>query len=727
MSCCLPFLRRPTLAAVLSTAALLLAACGGGGGDDPSAEREGPAGAAPTANLALTSAATGVVLTSDSRWNLSKTGALSGNTVSWTVEVSRAPTIAGRLAIQGQMTVANSGSGAATIGNIVVNLQKRQGNRWVTAASDVADATQGDDATRAHIQAAASSENRATFTENGASGMLNFMDASNNTVFSLVPQATIAAGSSKTLLFTAVFDNNDAALQLTPGTAIRAEVIVTFGNATANGNSTANVDINGNGALDADEARVRSVPSRLMLTVPNAVNSDGSVVLTDTLDDIRATGDVQFSNVIFNLGATGGTVTANVTGGSNGGSITNCARLRSADQNVAVGGFSFPMVDGVDLQACSTVAVGGTPPTCTPGAPGCGWKTGDMQTATQGGWDSGAAANLFSANFVRVYGAALTVGGNFSMTFTNAAAVFSYLPASGTTAALNASLMNPLTTSSGELGGQVLALQLNSDFSSLLGNAVSFGELRICNLSSVPSVNGMTVGEFLSSANRVLGGGSASFGVGTAQVISSLLNNAFVDGAPSAFAQANLVAGPCPANWSVGQMRTFTQPSWGDPAGPAGTLLNANFAGVLGAAVVIGGTFDATLTSAGAVFNYLPATGTAASLTGNVQNPLTTSAGELGGEVLALQINVDFSATNVLPAVVPLGSLRFCNFTDVPSLNGQTVGQFLATANHLLGGGSAPLGHSTVAAIARRVNAAFLDGTPSTFAQASLVAASSCT
>jgi hypothetical protein len=79
----------PTLrhaAALLLT--LLLAACGGGGDDE---REQALAAGGPSADIALTSAATGVVLTSDSRWNLSKSGTLSGNTVSWTIEVSRAP------------------------------------------------------------------------------------------------------------------------------------------------------------------------------------------------------------------------------------------------------------------------------------------------------------------------------------------------------------------------------------------------------------------------------------------------------------------------------------------------------------------------------------------------------------------------------------------------------------------------------------------------------------
>jgi hypothetical protein len=537
-----------SLASLLMGAALLLAACGGGD-DETASDRESPAAvAAPAANLALTSAATDVVLTSDSQWRLDKTGSLSGNTVTWNITATKTATTSGHLLIQGQMTVANTGNGPATIGNIVVNLQKRVSNNWVSASANVANASQGDAATTAKIHAVASSENKSSFTENAASGSLNFMDASNNTVFSLTPQVMIGAGQSKTLLFSAEFNNNAAPLKLTAGTAIRAEVIVSFGNATQSGNSTANVDINGNGSVDADEARVRSVPSRLGLTVPAAVNGNTTVALTDTLADISATGDVQFSNVVFNLGATSGTVTANVTGGTNGGSVTNCAHLRSADQNVGVGGFNFPIVDGVDLQSCSTVDVAGSPPTCTPGAPGCGWKSGEMFTANQGSWDTGTAANALGSNFTALYSGSLVVGGTLTMTFTNATAVATYLPTLGSPAALNANLTNPLTSSAGELGGQVLALQLNSDLSTAFGNDVSFGGLRICGFALAPAVNNMTVDEFLGTANWILGGGSAAFGAGTANAVANLLNNAFAAGAPSAFAQSNLVAAATCAN-----------------------------------------------------------------------------------------------------------------------------------------------------------------------------------
>ena len=196
----------------------------------------------PTGGIALSEASATLVQTGDTAWTLAKTGLVdaASGTVSWTITATEGQTVAGHLVVSGQMTVTNFGTGPATIGNIVVNLQKRVSNTWVTASSDVADATNGDAATTAKIYKQASSEGLSSFTENGASGSLEFMDATNNTVFSLVPEVTIPAGGTKSLLFQATFDNN--VLDLAPGTSIRSEAIVSFGNATTSNASAPNID-----------------------------------------------------------------------------------------------------------------------------------------------------------------------------------------------------------------------------------------------------------------------------------------------------------------------------------------------------------------------------------------------------------------------------------------------------------------------------------------------------
>ena len=397
------------------------------------------------------------------------------------VTATKGQTVSGRLVVNGTMTVTNTGNGGATIGNIIANLQTKSGNNWITRSTDVADATNDDAATSAKVVASASSENKSSFTENSASGSLLFMDASTNTVFSLVPQVIIAPGATKTLLFTASYNNN--ILGLSTGTQIRTEIIVSFGNAAQN--QAPNIDINGNGVIDADEARVAQRANAPGASVPESTPGNSTVTLTDTIDDITTNGTVTFTNPVFNLGATSGTVRVNYNGGASGGTITNCAHLTSQSTMVNSGGFNFPNVVGVNLTACSTEVIG--PHACTPGAPGCGWEDGDMTTWSRSRGVTCHPATTPPRCFCRELrqrlcrvGRSLEVGlvgaAGFSMVFFDAFSVLSYLPAVGPAAALNADLVNPTSSSSGEFGGNVLALRLNVDFSdaNLLAGAASY-------------------------------------------------------------------------------------------------------------------------------------------------------------------------------------------------------------------------------------------------------------
>jgi len=507
------------------------------------------------ASVSLSSSNATINQTSDTSWSLSKTGSVntSSKTVTWTITATKGTTVSGQLIVSGFMAVTNGGGQNATIGNIVVNLQKKSGSTWTSVSADVADATNDDAATTAHIDAKASSENKSTFTENGASGELKFMDANSNTVFSLVPEKVIAPGATQNLLFSAVFDNNQ--LHLANNASVRAEVIVTFGNSTSHAPSAQNVDINGNGIIDADEGWVRSVPTRLGLTVPAAHASNGTVTITDSASDITTTGDVTFSNAQFNLGATSGTVTVSYSGGANGGKITNCAHATGSGTTQQVGGFQFPVVGGTNLTACDTEDVGAD--ACTDGAPGCGWKDGDLTTYTQGEWGADtsntAAPALLESNYRNVYAATffdLIVGGTFTMTFDSATAVENYLAQSGAAAALDASLSDPTTSASGKFGGDVVTLQLNIDFSDagLLASStgIKLGDLTLCN-TGVTALNGATVRQFQAAVNALLGGGSSSYGtIANLQPIAVDINTAFDDGTPSSFAQASLVNGACP-------------------------------------------------------------------------------------------------------------------------------------------------------------------------------------
>jgi len=106
-------------------------------------------------------------------------------------------------------------------------------------------------------------------------------------------------------------------------------------------------------------------------------------------------------------------------------------------------------------------------------------------------------------------------------------------------------------------------------------------------------------------------------------------------------------------------------------------------------------------------------------LNGNVLDPISTAAGTFGGDVLALQFNVDFSDARVQGTLAPpFGDLMLCNVGTLP-LNGMTVRQFLAVVNTLLAGGSSPF--ADLGPITEQLNGAFDGGVPSPFAHVHLV------
>src|SRR5262249_25256122 len=142
--------------------------------------------------------------------------------------------------------------------------------------------------------------------------------------------------------------------------------------------------------------------------------------------------------------------------------------------------------------------------------------------------------------------------------------------------------------------------------------------------------------------------------------------------------------------WNDNDLTTYAQGSWGgDPTVDKGAaLLKNSFATVYGPTfgVIVGSSsgFTMAFTDAASVFAYAPSVGAYAPLDGKALNPITTSSGAFGGEVLALQFNVDFSDANLLPHMLPLrfGDLTLTNFTGSQSvLDGLTVRQFLADMN----------------------------------------------
>jgi uncharacterized repeat protein (TIGR01451 family) len=185
----------------------------------------------------------------------------------------------------------------------------------------------------------------------------------------------------------------------------------------------------------------------------------------------------------------------------------------------------------------------------------------------------------------------------------------------------------------------------------------------------------------------------------------------------------------CPPNTNVACANlpscTFsaTQGGWGAPpnGNNIGMLLKNNFALVYPAGFVEvgipgGGGFSVKFTSAAAIQAYLPAGSTPAALNQDYSNPSSTSAGVFGGQVLALQLNVDFGDRGLTPSSSgPVGNLVYNDPSS--ALNGQTVRQILALANIALGGGNAGVSVGDLNVLVTSLNEAFDNCTTTSWAK----------
>jgi hypothetical protein len=187
--------------------------------------------------------------------------------------------------------------------------------------------------------------------------------------------------------------------------------------------------------------------------------------------------------------------------------------------------------------------------------------------------------------------------------------------------------------------------------------------------------------------------------------------------------------------WQVGDETTYGQGVWGTPPENVGAvLLAADFDTVYAATggVIVGSLsgFIMGFTDVDSVLAYQPSLGPYAPLNSSVLNPITTSSGAFGGDVLALEFNVDFSDAGFLPATsgIPFGNLLLQGFSTLPQLDGLTVRQFLGDMNTLLGGGSSIVSIADIGGppdfnpILISLNVSFSGGTPTQFAQDHLVA-----
>lgn len=576
-------------------------------------------GGIPQASITLLNSDAKYCYTHNNLWTLTKevTGNTVDNgvgTVTWTITATKDSSGVATFTVHGGLTITNTGSAPATIGNIVVNLQKpnspKMGSNapYVSIAADVADATNDDAATTANIVAAGSQENKATntawgtnnynvigakgtFIETAGSGSLVFKDASDNSVFSLVPQPSIPVGGSITLLYDASFSTS---ILPPAGTVMRVETLVTFGNAGARGGSGstgANIDINGNGVIDNDEANVRTVPTRITLpalpSTPDECN-DSVTVTDDPNTDVTTTGTVTTSNpvgfdafpAVINSSTTWD-VSVDVDSGAEGGNVCNEAHLDGAacggTLNVIIG---YDPITGLPIFAtyeCAPAADSDSSDCAQIGPPsGCTFNDGDYCTNNRGQYGSnGTIGNFYDANFLTAFPGGLTIGivganplhdATWTGSTTGRNALKQAIGGGGTSGPLTADTLNATSISGGVLSRDTLGLALNIGFNAagLHGTHTNFGSLTLCNLAEgtviggwtltaaqATALNGKTINNILTDANNALGGnGLASYYGGSFNNLKDLineLNNAF-PGYPTctvgAFATAYLCCAP---------------------------------------------------------------------------------------------------------------------------------------------------------------------------------------
>ncbi|MGZ4019785.1 MAG: T9SS type A sorting domain-containing protein, partial [Flavisolibacter sp.] len=370
-----------------------------------------------------------------------------------------------------------------------------------------------------------------------------------------------------------------------------------------------------------------------------------------------------------------------------------------------------------------------------------GWKSGDVITYNQVDWGNGGSGNsTLLNNYSAVYAATgyqfaigySSFGAGFTATWTDPTILSSYLPTTGTAAALNAIYLDATSTSSGVFGGDVAALKLDIDFSDagfLTGSSgFKFGDLSFYDLTTTTVLNGMTIRDFLPIANDLLAGFQSPTGL-TISDIDPIVRNlyaSFRGGVPTTWAQTHLRK-----RWADGDMLSYVQSQWGNDvsSNTAASLLEANFNTLYAiyfqdyGTMTVGSSYVMSFGSAGAVEAYLPQSGAPGPLDASLSDPTFSNSGSFGGDVVTMKLNVDFADAGYLKGSTNLkfGDLTLCN-TGIAALDGATVRQFLAAINSLLGTSGSSYGTiSDLQPIAAEINGAFIDGIPSLWAQDHLV------
>ncbi len=163
---------------------------------------------------------------------------------------------------------------------------------------------------------------------------------------------------------------------------------------------------------------------------------------------------------------------------------------------------------------------------------------GGFRTQTQGGWGANASGNnpgvYRDAKFSLAFPSGLVIGasGGKTLKLTTATKVNNFLPAGGTAGVLTSNQVDPTSSPAGVLAGQLVALTLNVGFDQYDPNFSSSPTLlknQIINISSSP-FNGMSVQQFLTIANNVVGGLSTAYTPSQVNTTASAINENYDNG-----------------------------------------------------------------------------------------------------------------------------------------------------------------------------------------------------
>ena len=181
------------------------------------------------------------------------------------------------------------------------------------------------------------------------------------------------------------------------------------------------------------------------------------------------------------------------------------------------------------------------------------WQPGDLTSYNQASWTTsteGAAAlsNGYFSVYLSSFGVVeIGVPGNsgYSVQFTSPTTISEFIPTNGPPATLTADLLDPVTTPGGIFAGDVLALQMDIDFSdhgALSGSSgLFFGDLVVGGLTgTVSGLNGLSVRQIDAVANSALGGGATGYTIDDLDLIAEDLANSFDGGTVSTWAQDHL-------------------------------------------------------------------------------------------------------------------------------------------------------------------------------------------